>query len=523
MQLAWVALFAFLSLGLFIGPLNDACCLVGPSAPYKSIQAAIDAAPSGSTVVVFSGIYRENLVIDKPLKLLNADYTVLFPLLNHSAPAASARCRPPRHRRAGFERQGSGVYHTRRQRRHSDRRPSPGARVEQSNFPVPRRHPGAGRQRNLDQKQHAGQQHTQWGARPRQHARSGTGQKFERNDRGVRLARTQNSLIKANRFGQHAGYAITLSDATHNALAANRTLQPGLGVLLQDSAHTLMRDNHLAAGSDAFWIETQDLSGYEQDINTSNTIGGLPMLYLKGLKNRKLKPGLRPGFLALIDARGIEIANLRVDQMPVGILMVRAQDIRIVDAAIRNTRSGIVALQSQNILITDSTISQSQQNGLHFDNSNNIQVRRTMVFENGEHGLYAVGGGKLTVETSDITDNEGSALWLEGVSAGTLSDSDFSGNGQYGVSLQFADTLILRDNLMQDNQTGLHLNHANGNRVEDNRIQQNQFGIFLQASVDNTLTGNLLTLNARGGIKGDVDNNVLEDNIEDTPPLEEDQ
>jgi len=46
---------------------------VGPGMRFSSIQAAIDAAGPGSVVAVYSGTYRENVAVDKPLTLLGVD------------------------------------------------------------------------------------------------------------------------------------------------------------------------------------------------------------------------------------------------------------------------------------------------------------------------------------------------------------------------------------------------------------------------------------------------------------------
>jgi len=53
--------------------ISQSMITVGPGMRFSSIQAAIDAAGPGSVVAVYSGTYRENVAVDKPLTLLGVD------------------------------------------------------------------------------------------------------------------------------------------------------------------------------------------------------------------------------------------------------------------------------------------------------------------------------------------------------------------------------------------------------------------------------------------------------------------
>jgi hypothetical protein len=57
------------------------------TAAYASVQAAVDAAPSGGTVVVCSGTYTEDVVISAPLKLLGQRGAVI-----HGSPTTTLMC-----------------------------------------------------------------------------------------------------------------------------------------------------------------------------------------------------------------------------------------------------------------------------------------------------------------------------------------------------------------------------------------------------------------------------------------------
>jgi len=46
---------------------------VGEGGQYSTIQAAVNAAGPGDTIVVYSGTYRENVIVDKQLSLVGED------------------------------------------------------------------------------------------------------------------------------------------------------------------------------------------------------------------------------------------------------------------------------------------------------------------------------------------------------------------------------------------------------------------------------------------------------------------
>lgn len=61
---------------------------VGPGKPYSTIQSAIDAASSGDTILVYDGIYREAILIDKPLDVIGSGASTTF--INGSGVTLSA-------------------------------------------------------------------------------------------------------------------------------------------------------------------------------------------------------------------------------------------------------------------------------------------------------------------------------------------------------------------------------------------------------------------------------------------------
>jgi nitrous oxidase accessory protein NosD len=93
-----VAAFAIVSVSA-AGPAVDTALYVSPhgaagaadsscgSAAYSKIQAAVDAAPAGSSVVVCRGSYEEDVIIFAPLELVGQKGAVI-----HGSPTASGMC-----------------------------------------------------------------------------------------------------------------------------------------------------------------------------------------------------------------------------------------------------------------------------------------------------------------------------------------------------------------------------------------------------------------------------------------------
>lgn len=516
MQAAWWVLLGFAALGLSLGPLNDVCCFVGINADYSTIQAAVDAARPGSTVVVFPGIYRENLLIDKPLRLVNAEYTLFSLLSNGNPPLIQAKdnAKPtveigaPNVTVQGFIVRGGQTGFQIRNTHHIrvlDNRimqSQEGIRIEQTAEVWVRNNHISGNDRTgifvLDSR----------------HIRllSNT---LEYSSDGIFLQNTRLSLLKNNVIEKHTSTAITLLRAPQNVLLGNEVKDQGAGLLLENSPKTKMGNNRLAAGNASFWVEGTTVQDFVHDIGTSNTLGGLPIIYLNGLKNRRLKPGLKPGFLALINASNVTVSNLEARDVPVGALLVNSKDIKFRQATMDGNRIGIRAIHSVGITITDSTVSHSVENGLHLVDVNDVNIKRLTVSSSGDNGIYLLQGENFSLEDSEISSSGVSAAWLENVSRGFFINNTLSQNAQYAVLLKNTREMTLKNNTLNANQTGLYLDEAVKNLVENNTIQQNQWGIFLQGAAENTITQNILTLNQRGGIRGLTANNTIENNVEE--------
>ena len=519
MQPAWWVLAAVLALGLVLGPMNSVCCFVGLKAEYKTIQAALDAAQPGSTIVVFSGIYLENLVINKPVRLVSAQHTMFSPLLNSQRPLLQARQEDLpsiRIQASGVTLQGftvrGGASSVSVQDQHH-------VWILDNQLLQSKRGITMERSQEIWVEKNRIAADVGMSVQDGQHIRviSNT---FDVASAGMQLAGTRRALIKDNVLRGYAEGAVTLDHSPQNALVNNRFESQAPGLLLLQSPRTAMRANRLPAGARSFWIEGDVLEDFLHDIDGSNTVGDLPLLYLNGLKNRALKPGLKAGFLALVNARNITVKGLQVSDLPLGLLLVNARGITISDSAFQNTRSGIKAFQSSEIAVSDVTVTGSLEDGMRFERCKDVQLERLTLSASGGNGVYALAGENFSLQGSRITSSQASAVWLEGISLGTLSGNQLADNGLYAVSLKGVRQVSLQDNVLQTSQTGLYLDASNHNTVESNAIQKNQLGISLKDSADNTITKNILTLNLHGSFQGLLENNLIQDNVEESPQEE---
>jgi len=514
LQPAIWAMFGFIILGVLIGPLNNTCCLVGPDAAYKTIQSAVNAAPAGSTIVVFSGIYRETITINKPIRIVTANHTAFTSLVSKSRPLIQGykEDQPvidilvPNVIIQGFSIRGGQVgirVNTRRVQLMNNE-------ITQGNIGIlleEAQDVEITQSRIADQKQIGVHILNSEGI-------TFQGNTVEKNPQGVRLEQTSKNVVRNNIFRHQTEQAIHVIEAPTNALVGNRFRGETSGILLSDSPNTIMRNNELASGSASFWVEGDVETAYEQDIDRSNTLGKRTMLYINGIRNKTFKSGLELGFLALVNASNITLPNLNANNVPVGALLINSSDITLTLSNFQSTRVGLLAIESDNISVSDSVITSGQGNGLQFENSSGVTIERMTISGNEGNGIHIVGGSDVILQGNEIISNKSSGIWLEAVTEGTINDNILGGNEQYATSLLLTRDVTLHHNLIQANQTGLYLELAEANFIQQNQIQQNQFGIFLKNAINNTIVDNDITLNPRGSIKGTLENNTIEDNIE---------
>jgi len=335
---------------------------------------------------------------------------------------------------------------------------------------------------------------------------------------GVLFVATQNSSIISCEFSDTL-HAIGLFCDSQNNVIFNCT-SIDAEIYFYGSPHNLLRNNSV----NNFWVEGNSLSDFYQDIDSSNTIGGIPIYYLVGKKNLVFRePNV--GFLALIDCENILVSN--VVNANQGLLVVRSKAIIrhcdfnhhtygifianhsqtwICDSKVSNNLIGIMFDRSSSATVLQCEITENLV-GIHFEKSDSIIIRNCDIVSNAFSGIQIANSWNNIVCLNNISDNGmGITMW------GNCYNNEFCDNRIWNEQTGFKmrpdydidPSLGPHDNSIHHNSIssiayrGFLLTHSERNRIHHNSISNCENAMEFWLCDSNTVQRNNIFDNVRG-------------------------
>ena len=262
--------------------------------------------------------------------------------------------------------------------------------------------------------------------------------------------------------------------------------------------------NNTFSGNYAGFTTTGNIADAKNQIDTSNLIDGLPLMYLEGVSNQVIE-NITPSTLYLQNCSRIEVKNL---VMPAkngyGITVKGGANIHIINCTInQNLYQNILAGSVQGINISGCQINASSEYGIGFINVQNGTISDCSIREN-KVGIAIKGDGAyLAIVDNELTNNGVAFLNTDNFvpsGFGKFSKNTING-GITGIESVGAEGGIYTSNLISGVHLGINLSGSRGLRIEDNQMSVSDTGIALSRNIDQgyyhlgRCSGNLITRN----------------------------
>jgi parallel beta-helix repeat protein len=364
-----IMIFSALILALsFVGPASATTWSVDDSgeADFTRIQDAINNASDGDTIIVHSGVYYENVVVNKSVTLKG----IFYPVVN-----------------AGGG--GSAVTLT-----------ADGITVE--GFNVTRCFWNEGGFRVISNSNNITGNNVygnRYGIRVYNSSNNIiTGNKVSNNVFGISLFSSSKNTITGNDASNNGGEGINLWNSSNNIITANNvcnndgeaTIQfffcydfitsnnlrnNGGGIGLYDSSN-----NNTITGN---MLVNDGLLVYDSYQNRvkDNAVNGKPLVYLEDVFDYVVEDA---GQIILVHCNNITVENLDLSDTFTGIELWGTKDCTISNSNVSNNRNGIHLMFSDNNIITGNTVDNNNNNGISIGNSSNNVIIGNTVRKNGE-------------------------------------------------------------------------------------------------------------------------------------------
>jgi parallel beta-helix repeat protein len=459
-------------------------------ADFTGIQAAINNAKDGDTIIVHSGVYYENVVVDKLVTLKGIN----LPVVDAGGEGSAITLTADGITLVGFTATNSGIFFE----------IAAGIKVTSNNNTIT----GNNVSSNMDGigLYYFSNNNTITGNNvsnnwygidlfyPSSNNNTISGNSARNNsEAGIRLSSSCNNTISSNNVSNN-WYGIDLTDSSNNNTisgnsASNNNLE---GISLYDSRNNIITGNTLV--NDGLFVSYS----YQNTVE-DNIVNGKPLVYLEDALDYKVEDA---GQVILVNCTNITVENLDLSNTSVGVELWKTEDSKVLNNNVSNNSNGGIRLYfSSNNTISDNNVSNNKWHGIKFDNSSNNTITGN-VFVND--GLFVSYSYQNTVEDNIV--NGKPLVYLEDVSDCKVEDA-----GQ--VILVNCTNITVENLVLSNTYVGVTLLKTRNSRISNNTVCNNGYyislrntarwdgyGIYLHDSSNNNITGNNVSNNRIFGI-----------------------
>jgi len=227
-----------------------------------------------------------------------------------------------------------------------------------------------------------------------------------------------------------------------NYLLGNTVANNTYGIYLSHSSNNVFRNNQLTNNTYNLWLPCDtsvQMTYYFNDIDTSNTINGKPIVYWVSEQNKTVPSNA--GYVALVNCTNITVQNQNISNNGQGILLVATNNSLITKNHIANSNYGIVLSaryeQCVGNIITGNNITSSTKDGIHSWNAEDTIITGNRISNNKENGINFAGSPNAYIVGNAITENKEYGIKLSGSTNTTIYHNNFVDNIKPGVVLSF--------------------------------------------------------------------------------------
>ena len=263
------------------------------------------------------------------------------------------------------------------------------------------------------------------------------------------ISYSKDNTVDFNKFLGN-DFSLYFEKSDDNTLNSNEASNSTYGLFLEESSYNVLRRNNLTGNKYSFGVDGDHLVHFINNIDTSNTVNGKPIIYLVNIQNLTIDPSAfsETGYLGVVNSTNVSVKNLNFSDNIQGILFAYTNGSSIEGINATNNYWGILMIESY-----DNTVSQNNlaNNGYCLDLWHSED---NMIFGNvvrkGKDGIFLEYSTHNSVIDNIVADNVYDGIWLVSSGSNSITNNTVSNNG-YGVELYYSGSSILRDNNMTGN------------------------------------------------------------------------
>nr|QNO54991.1 hypothetical protein KIHMDPCI_00002 [Methanosarcinales archaeon ANME-1 ERB7] len=405
-------------------------------ADFSVIQEAINNASMGDTIIVHSGVYYEQVYVNKSVRLKGIGYPVVAANGSGSAITLNADGITLE----GFNATNSGSSGS-----------DVGIKVTSNNNTI-------------------------------------TGNNVSNNGwNGISVDSSNNNSITGNNVCNNE-YSISLSDSNNNTITGNNVSNNKYGgIYLADSS------NNNSITGNTFVNNGLRVSNSYQNTVGGNIVNGKLLVYLEDASDYTVKDA---GQVILVNCTNITVKNLDLSNTDVGIGLWKTENSRISNNNVSNNNCGSISLSdSSNNSITGNNASNNNGDGISISDSSNNTITGNNASSNSNVGIYLSGdSSNNSITGNNVRNNSNVGIWLSSLGLfpfnNTITDNNVR-NNYGGIYLSRSSNNSITGNNVSDNyDDGISLSRSSNNSITGNTFVND--GLSVDDSYQNTVEENIV-------------------------------
>jgi len=400
---------------------------------FTGIQEAINNAAMGDMIIVHSGVYCENVYVNKSVTLKGIGYPVVDANGSDSAITLNADGITL----GGFNVTNSGSLWD-----------GAGINVISSNNTI-------------------------------------TGNNVCNNSDGISVVSSSNNSITGNNLYNNE-YSISLSDSNNNTITGNNVCNNEYGgIYLADSSN-----NNSITGNTFVNNGLRVFNSYQNTVE-GNIVNGKLLVYLEDASDYTVKDA---GQVILVNCTNITVENVDLSNTDVGIELCKTENSRISNNIVRNNNCGSISLSdSSNNSITGNNVSNNNGDGISISDSSNNTITDNNASSNSNVGIYLSGDSSNNAITDNIVRNNSNVgIWLSSFVLFPVNNTitgNIVRNNYGGIYLSRSCNNSITDNNVGDNNDdGISISRSGNNTITGNTFVND--GLSVDDSYQNTVEEN---------------------------------
>ena len=285
----------------------------------------------------------------------------------------------------------------------------------------------------------------------------------------------RNMKIRSYSIGIRILTDVYMEITGNHKIEENSITDTNQGIYILHCSNNVLKNNHLNnAGSITVSYSPMysDITSFINDINSSNTVNGKPIIYW---------------------------INQHYKTVPQGagqINLINCTNIKVQDQNLAYNNHGIMLVYTNHSTITRNNIATNNDHGVYIYKSSDNTITENKIRDNGDDGVHVRYSTKNTISGNTITVNN-HGIYFYHSSQNNIYINSFTLNNQ-GIYISGSPSTnnSITDNVInENNEYGITLSYSSGNKITENYVERNGKGIFLEDSSNNKIIGNTIKEN----------------------------